>query len=389
MVGFSWRADDRIVIGSDNSGLLIDSGLLIVPGGGGEPRPLTTLDEEQGEIGHVQPHVVDGQDVVLFVIRTLSRAGDLALGGALAALDFASGEVSRLGLAGASPRYTSTGHLLFILADGTLQAAPFDIGRLTVTGSPVPMLENVIIKPSGQTNFDISLNGRLVYLTGSGGGLSAPTNLTLVDPDGGRSLLAELGGFAWWPRFSPDGDRIAYAVSEDAGSGGGADLWVLEEHGAQTRVTYGGNNRFYPIWSPDGTRLIHADSPAPTGNRLVSTAADGSSGREVLLDRGARRFPTDWSPDGRTLAYYVGPQGTPHNSRDLWMLFVEGGERARDEDGRSVFQRVRKLDQIDGGGQAEAAPGTGRAPCPWTPVRSRPIFERSPPSVLACLRPQA
>ena len=96
--------------------------------------------------------------------------------------------------------------------------------------------------------------------------------------------------------------------------------------GSRTRVTFGGNNRFYPIWTPDGTRLVHADSPAPQ-NRLLSTPADGSGGSETLLELGDRRFPTSWSADGRTLAYYVGPAGTPTDSRDLWMLDVDGETR--------------------------------------------------------------
>ena len=72
--------------------------------------------------------------------------------------------------------------------------------------------------------------------------------------------------------------------------------------------------------------LVYADSPAPQ-NRLLSSPADGSGGSETLLELGDRRFPTSWSADGRTLAYYVGPAGTPTNSRDLWMLDVDGDMR--------------------------------------------------------------
>ena len=151
-----------------------------------------------------------------------------------------------------------------------------------------------------------------------------PTNLVSVELDGTRSLLAELNDRAISPRFSPDGLRVAYATTTTLGTGPDADLWVLDlARGARTRVTFGGNNRFYPIWTPDGTRLIHADGSG-NQNRLLSTPADGSGGSDTLLALGDRRFPTSWSPDGRTLAYYVGPAGTPTNSRDLWMLHVDG-----------------------------------------------------------------
>jgi hypothetical protein len=56
----------------------------------------------------------------------------------------------------------------------------------------------------------------------------------------------------------------------------------------------------------------------------MSTAADGSGADTLLEFGGGGVFPTSWSPDGRTLAYYIGIQGTPTNTRDLWMLHVDG-----------------------------------------------------------------
>jgi hypothetical protein len=243
----------------------------------------------------------------------------------LAALDLDTRQVTRLGIPGVSPRYVSTGHIVYASLDGSVRAVPFDIDVLEVTDGPVPLVEGVGVKTSWNANFDVSDDGRLVYALGntSGGG-APPSNLVLVERDGTRSLMAELDDRAITPRFSPDGLRVAYAATTTLGNGPEADLWVLElSRGSRTRVTFGGNNRFYPIWTPDGTRLIHADSPA-NENRLLSTPADGSGGADTLLELGDRRFPTSWSADGRTLAYYVGPQGTPTGSRDLWMLDVDG-----------------------------------------------------------------
>jgi hypothetical protein len=201
---------------------------------------------------------------------------------------------------------------------------PFDVDALEITDSPVPLVEGVGVKNNGAANFDVSDDGRLVYALGNtAGGGAPPTNLVLVALDGTRSVLAALDDRAISPRFSPDGLRVAYATTTTLGPGPEADLWVLEPaRGSRTRVTFGGNNRFYPIWTPDGTRLVHADGLG-LQNRLLSTAADGG-GSDTLLALGDRKFPTSWSPDGRTLAYYLGPQGTPTNSRDLWMLDVDG-----------------------------------------------------------------
>jgi hypothetical protein len=118
---------------------------------------------------------------------------------------------------------------------------------------------------------------------------------------------------------------LAVAVAEDIDALlSDADLWVFDlDRLARSRVTFGGNNRFYPIWTPDGRRLTHADALTNT-NRLLWSAADGVGGTDTLLPVGDRRFPTSWSPDGLTLAYYVGPAGTPTSSRDVWLLHVEG-----------------------------------------------------------------
>jgi len=284
---------------------------------------LTTLDAELGETDHLYPFVIDGHGLVLFV----ANHGQNPLGaGELAVLDLASGEITRLGIDGVSPRYVSTGHIVYAAGDGSVRAVPFDVDAREVTGSPVPLLEGVDIKTAGDANFALSANGNLVYARGVGAGGAAPTNLVRVSRDGTRQLLAEFEGVGWWPRPTKDGARIAYAVSVDNGANSMADLWVLDvARGAETRVTFEGNNRFYPIWSPDETRLVHADGSG-NENRLLSTSADGSGAVDVILELGDRRFPTSFSPDGRTLAYYVGPAGTPTNSRDLWMLDLTGAE---------------------------------------------------------------
>ena len=43
---------------------------------------------------------------------------------------------------------------------------PFDLAMLEVTGDPVPVLEEVITKPSGAVNFSLSNEGSLIYVPG-------------------------------------------------------------------------------------------------------------------------------------------------------------------------------------------------------------------------------
>lgn len=61
----------------------------------------------------------------------------------IAALNLDTGERIPLLTGGSDPHYVSTGHLIYGV-DGTLRAVPFDLDRLTVTGDPVPVLEDVV-----------------------------------------------------------------------------------------------------------------------------------------------------------------------------------------------------------------------------------------------------
>ena len=67
-------------------------------------------------------------------------------------------------------RYLASGHLVYI-HDGTLFAAPFDLGRLEVTGEPVRARDAVTSNSvTGGAQFAASANGTLVYRTGFGAG---------------------------------------------------------------------------------------------------------------------------------------------------------------------------------------------------------------------------
>jgi hypothetical protein len=118
----------------------------------GEPERLTTPDSDQEELGHIWPSIIPGRRAVLFTIR--ERTGSALANGQLAVLDLETLEVRRLGVAGVSPRYLSTGHLVYAVEDGTIRAVPFDLRALEVAGSPVPLLEEIVVESSGAATFD-------------------------------------------------------------------------------------------------------------------------------------------------------------------------------------------------------------------------------------------
>ena len=79
-------------------------------------------------------------------------------------LDLTTREQKILIRGGSHARYVPTGHLVYGVG-GTLRAVAFDLRRLEVVGTPVPVLEQVMTTPAG-ANMSISDDGTLVYVPG-------------------------------------------------------------------------------------------------------------------------------------------------------------------------------------------------------------------------------
>jgi Tol biopolymer transport system component len=119
--------------------------------------------------------------------------------------------------------------------------------------------------------------------------------------DGGASevLLPETQVYAY-PRFSPDGKRVA--VSIDAGTR--SDVWLYDLRSrASARVSSGGTANERPEWTPDGRRVLYrTDKGNETG--IWWRAADLSEPAVPLLGGGAADFfEAVVTPDGRAVVY--------------------------------------------------------------------------------------
>ena len=289
--GATWGADDQIIFGTSGAGLFRVSDV------GGDPEALTTLDIGQGEAGHRWPFIVPGRRAVVF---TIDGASTTLTTGQLAVLDLDTGTVTHLGLAGVSPHYVSTGHLVYAVEDGSVRAVPFDVASLTVTGNPVPVVEGVNVKPSGAANFDISDNGRLVYSIGVTP-RDVPSSLVWVDREGRASPIVDQPGVYRSPRISPDGSRVAVMLNDR----GNEDIWVIDaERGTRTRLTSYDGRDGNPLWTPDGLRITFSSSRGGEANSLYWTAGDGSGPVERLTESHSNQGATSWASDGSALAFY-------------------------------------------------------------------------------------
>jgi serine/threonine-protein kinase len=227
------------------------------------------------------------------------------LAGVLFATHLETGEVKRLGLMGANPRFLRSGHLLYLGASG-LMAVPFDPRRVEVTGEPVLVLDDVWADPGlGAAHFAVSDNGVLVYAPGA-----APTTWRLVVADPGSGTIEWLPfplERRVQPDFSPRGTRVAASVWR----GEDLDVWLYDlVSRRQERLTYDGGD--FPCWTPAWTAVVYRAREVMTQFHIRAPAGEA----KVFLDQPHPVGYPDFSRDGRMFAYVL---ITPDNNRDVWV----------------------------------------------------------------------
>ena len=304
-LGATWGDDDTIVFTGAK-------GLRRIPASGGAPQTLTTFDAKKGETAHLWPRFLPGAHSLLFTITT----GDFPQ---IAVLDLKKGGYRVLVNNGSDASYAPTGHLVY-MRTGTLFAAPFDLRRLTVTGSEAPVIENVssLAGGPGMGDYTFSDNGMLMYLAGQQAG---KTVLGWVDRKGSVQPFTDPQSWGTG-RLSPDGRRIANEIF--ATSAGAGDIWTYEiERKTLTRLTFEGSNGD-PIWTPDGRHVTF--SSTVSGKHGISwVPSDGSGKSELLLATETAATPNSWTPDGKFLVY--SQPGADKISR-LWVFHVTGSSAA-------------------------------------------------------------
>jgi Tol biopolymer transport system component len=286
-LGGSWASDEFIYF-SGGFGF----SLYRVPAEGGETAEIAS---GRALYDYSWPEAVPPGDVVLVTRRGVD----------IVAVSIDTGEEKTVLKDGHHARYAPTGHLVYARAGG-LMAVPFDTDRREVTGTPVPVVDDLRTEFGGAAQFSFSVEGSLVYVSGSSMAEGTPV---LVDRQGkAESLGLPLARWRHF-RFAPNGRRVAIVAR-----GMTSDIWLYDlARGTQTRLTFEGNNSV-PIWSPDG-KWVAFTSDRTGSPGIFRRLADGSGEAEQLP--ASRDFYSlkDWSADGKWLVYLEDSAAT---SFDIW-----------------------------------------------------------------------
>jgi serine/threonine protein kinase len=296
----AWGPDGTILV----NGLPLGLGITQIPDSGGSPKEVTTVNSKKGEIAHRLPMFLPGGKALLFLATTgTPNSSNMQI----EAAQIGSGVRRTLG-AGGSPAYAPSGHLIFAQA-GVLMAAPFDAGRMEITGSAVPVLEGVMQSAtSGLAQYNFSDSGTLAYIPGS---LQGAHRLIFVDRKGTETPLEAPARLYGYPRLSPDGRRVA--------AGFDGQIWIYDlARQTLSRLTFQGDSlNLNPAWTPDGKHIVFQSSNGGPFN-LYLQPADGSGAAERLTNSNdTRQAASTFSRDGQFLAF---TQTNSVTASDIWVM---------------------------------------------------------------------
>jgi len=303
--GGTWNRDGVIVFAPDSN-----TPLYSVPAAGGEPRPLTTFDEDRGDNSHRHPWFLPDGRRLLYMARSVqgSEANTVVVGSLDGDVDV---EIMQSPVAA---QYVA-GRLLY-LRGTSLLAHPFDLRRLAFTGEEVELTDGVMVVGGAAKAIFSATHDVLTYQRGE---YETRSELVWLDRAGERTgVLGDVASY-YSLAVSPDGRRVAVPITND--TIGTHDLWIYDvERNLRSRVTFDAGEDLGPVWAPDGRGLYFSSNRA--GPLAVYRVTPGESdGPELVVGGQTSYFVTSVSPDGKRLV--LSHEGE-HNASDLFVLELSG-----------------------------------------------------------------
>ena len=261
------------------------SGLKKVPATGG---PVTTEDVSDPDVQYRHASFVPGSEWIVLAVGERG-SGLMPSPNDEIAIMSPDGELHMTGIAGSTPRFSSSGHLVYF-ASNALMVAPFDFGDLQRTGATFTLVDDVYY--SRTAHYDISTAGILVYRRDSARGSQ---RLVWVDRSGAEEDLPLTRGRFSHAEISPDGNILAVTMAGPEGP----DLWTFSLNtGEATQWTFDSSRETTKVWTPDGQNL-YFESGIDPDTFWISLDAPGKV--HQLTDSESSMYPFSITSDGRYL----------------------------------------------------------------------------------------
>lgn len=133
---------------------------------------------------------------------------------------------------------------------------------------------------------------------------SGRQGLYIVQADGSHlHRVMNKSGYEWSPSWSPDGRWITYARD-----GGSSQIMAVRSDGTHIHAV-GSHSGEFPRYSPDGTKIAYGDSDGS----IHIMRSDGTHNHAISGAVGD--FP-DWSPNGKWIGFT--------SANDVWLVHPDG-----------------------------------------------------------------
>jgi Tol biopolymer transport system component len=228
---------------------------------------------------------------------------------------------------GFSPKYSNTGHLLYI-RDNTLKARTFDISTLTVGKEEITLVSGIRMNPFwGNAQYSISDEGTLAYIPGTN---TAKGVFAWAHRSGVVERIENMDPNVYCRyALNSTGEKLAAPVSRER-----SDIYVFDlTTGESTPITIKGMN-LHPVWSPDDSKIIFTKITSDV-NQVMQISSNGAGAPEMLYESSNRWVMTEhWSKDGTKVSISDYPDRTGYlDLNETPPKFVE----LASSDGATIF----------------------------------------------------
>jgi len=271
----------------------VDSGISRIRATGGRSEPVYKFPAGQHALGAEWPVVLPGARGLLFRVRHEGQGpGDFEI----MVMPLPKGEAHVL-LRGLYARYSPTGHLVVVTADGKLLVVPFDLGKLALSGAPAAFYEGLQANPFAAA-VALSDAGTLIYQTAS---QASAREVVWVTREGLASQVDsswKVDGTINALSLSPSAHSIAVELARN----GKSDIWVKQLPGGPfSRITFGDTGYTRPSWTSDGSQVLFLGDRGDGAGVPFVRRADGVGTATRLRPPTIGFGQALESPDGRWL----------------------------------------------------------------------------------------